>query len=67
MASSRKGGRAVVADDLDRRVAWSGDRVRVDIAVSGNLPPTAWSADVTIELSGQLTYRSGVDLRTPVG
>lgn len=42
---------------VDVTSAWSGDRVRVDLAVSGSLPTTAWSLDMTLLLSGQITYR----------
>ncbi len=43
-------------EPVDVTMAWSGDRVRIDVAVSGTLPATAWSLDVTLLLTGQITY-----------
>jgi hypothetical protein len=44
------------AQPVDVTDAWSGDRVRVDLAASGSLPTTAWSVDVTLWLNGQISY-----------
>jgi hypothetical protein len=41
---------------VDVTDAWSGDRVRVDVAVTGTLPTTAWSADLTFWLSARIVY-----------
>lgn len=42
---------------IDVTSAWSGDRVRTDVAVSGKLPTTPWSIDVSLRLRGKVTYR----------
>ncbi len=41
---------------VDVSAAWSGDRVRVNIAVTGALPTTAWSADLTFWMSARIVY-----------
>ncbi len=41
---------------VDVTAAWSGDRVRIDVGVTGSLPTTAWTIDVTLSLTGQISY-----------
>jgi len=42
---------------IDVTRIWSSPQVRVDLTVAGQLPPMAWSADLTLGLSGEITWR----------
>lgn len=42
---------------VDISEAWSADKILVTITVAGRLPERSWSVDVTLYLSGKLSYK----------
>lgn len=42
---------------VDVSNVWKGEKVLVSIALAGTLPDKAWTADVTLHLSGKITYK----------
>jgi hypothetical protein len=42
---------------IDISKVWTADRVVVTVSVAGQLPDKAWSVDVTLHLSGKISYK----------
>jgi hypothetical protein len=43
---------------VDITTVWSADKTVIELQLAGQLPEQDWTVDVTLNLSGKITYKS---------